>query len=155
MIDVVVLSNEGINFAPLSRTSSDWHCHYRNCNWRNFIENLICNYYIPREQTAMCLSLQRLWLIQTELDRDRDRDQEKNGLHYFMFDIHTATYLGTYTLALYSPGPGPVQALSEWAISVKSENEQIHQITKVLSPINDVKYWKMNLKCQKRFKELY
>ena len=38
---------------------------------------------------------------------------EKNGLHYFMFDIHTATYVGTYTLALYSPGPGPAQALSE------------------------------------------
>ena len=55
-----------------------------------------------------------LWLIQTELERDRDRDQEKNGLHYFMFDIQTATYVGTYTLALYSPGL--VQALSEWAI---------------------------------------
>ena len=35
-----------------------------------------------------------------------------------MFDIHTATYVGTYTLALYSPGPGPVQALSEWAIKL-------------------------------------
>ena len=34
-----------------------------------------------------------------------------------MFDVHTTTYVGTYTLALYSPGPGPgpspVQALSE------------------------------------------
>ena len=39
----------------------------------------------------------------------------KNGLHYFMFDIHTATYVGTDTLALHSPGPGPgsIQALSE------------------------------------------
>ena len=54
-----------------------------------------------------------LWPIQTGLDRDWD--QEKNGLHYFMFDIHTVTYVGTYTSALYSPGPGPgpVQALSE------------------------------------------
>ena len=42
---------------------------------------------------------------------ERDRDQEKNGLHYFMFDIHTATYVETYTETLYSPGP--VQALSE------------------------------------------
>ena len=37
-----------------------------------------------------------------------------------MFDIHTATYVGTYTLALYSPspGPGPVQALPECAIMI-------------------------------------
>ena len=39
-----------------------------------------------------------------------------------MFDVHTATYVGTYTLALHSHSPGPspspvpVQALSEWAI---------------------------------------
>ena len=47
-----------------------------------------------------------------ELKWDRD--------HYFIFDIHTATYVGSYTWALYSPSPGPgtgpVQALSEWAI---------------------------------------
>ena len=35
------------------------------------------------------------WFIQTELEWDRDRDQEKNGLHYFMFSFHTATYVGT------------------------------------------------------------
>ena len=30
----------------------------------------------------------------------------KNGLHYFMFDVHTATYVATYTLGLYSPRLG-------------------------------------------------
>ena len=63
------------------------------------------------------MNVNELWLIQTELEWDREWDQEKNGLHYFMFDIHTATYVGAYTLALYSPGPGPspspIQALSE------------------------------------------
>ena len=39
----------------------------------------------------------------------------KNGLHYFVCDIHTATYVeDLYFSILYSPGP--VQALSEWAI---------------------------------------
>ena len=52
-----------------------------------------------------------LWLIQTELERDQEWDQGKMGCTIFMFDIHTATYVGTYTLALYSPGPG--QARSE------------------------------------------
>ena len=68
-----------------------------------------------------------LWLIQTELERDRGRDQEKNGLHYFMFDIHTTTYVGTYNLALYSPGPGPspVQALSECAIRLESSRHYL------------------------------
>ena len=49
------------------------------------------------------------------------RGPEKNGLHYFMFEIHTATYVGTNTWALNNlnpgPGPGPLQALSEWAIN--------------------------------------
>ena len=31
------------------------------------------------------------WFIQTELERARN--QEKNGLYYFMFNIHTATYV--------------------------------------------------------------
>ena len=38
----------------------------------------------------------------------------KNGLH-------TATYVGTYTLAFHSPSPVQVQALSEWAIIVYSD----------------------------------
>ena len=50
-------------------------------------------------------------MVHSEIERDRD--QEKNGLHYFMFDVHIATYVGTYTLALHSPSPIPVQALSE------------------------------------------
>ena len=37
-----------------------------------------------------------------------------------LFDIHTATYVGTYTIALYSPspGPGPIQAQYDWAINM-------------------------------------
>ena len=54
------------------------------------------------------------WLIQTEFERDRN--QEKNGLHYFMLDIPTATYVGTYTLALYSPSSSPDLATCAWTL---------------------------------------
>ena len=63
------------------------------------------------------------WLIQTELERDRDWDQEKKWVALFhVCCSHCATYVGTYTLTLHSPSPGPgsvpVQALSEWAITM-------------------------------------